>query len=106
MARVTGPLFSLAAHGTYRAELVFRTNAHGTHVARPALATATRSLAQIQTAQTVSDLNAAWSALAPATKTAWAICGATFSLTGHQLWWREWFAQGSSPGNPPISPCP
>lgn len=106
MAKVTGPLFSLAAHGTYRGALVFKTDARGTHVAKPPLAPATRSLAQTQTAQKVADLNAAWSALAPATKTAWSVCGATFSLTGHRLWWREWFLQNSSPGNPPIKPCP
>ncbi len=106
MAKVTGPLFSLAAHGTYRGELVFKTGANGTHVAKPPLVTAPRSLAQTQTAQKVADLNAAWSALAPATQAAWSACGVSFSLTGHRLWWREWFLQGSSPGNPPVSPCP
>ena len=105
MAKVDGPLFSLAAHGTYRGQLVFKTRAGGTHVAKPLPPVGPRSLGQQQTAQKVKDLSTAWSALDSATKTSWATCGATFSLTGYQLWWREWFAQGSSPGSPPAIPC-
>ena len=105
MAKVTGPLFSLAASGTYRDELVFKTNSLGTYVSKPAAPPRIRSLGQQQTSQKVSDLSVTWSALAPATKTIWAVCGATFSLTGYQLWWREWFLQGSSIGTPPVSPC-
>ncbi len=105
MAKVTGPLFSLAAHGTYRGQLVFITRASGTHVAKPLPPVGPRSLGQQQTAQKVKDLSAEWTALVPADKTAWAVCGALVGLTGYQLWWREWFLQGSSTGNNPIKPC-
>lgn len=106
MAKVDGPLFSLAAHGTYRGQLVFRTNANGTTVGKPFTPPATRSLGQQQTAQKVADLSVTWTALSSGDKSDWAACGATFDLTGYQLWWREWFAQGSSIGSPPTIPCP
>lgn len=106
MAKVTGPLFSLAAHGTYRGQLVFRTDANGTRVSKPLTITKPRSLGQQQVAQNVADMALTWTALSAPDKSDWAVCGATFGLTGYQLWWREWFLQGSSIGTPPVIPCP
>ena len=105
MTKVIGPLFSFAASGTYRGELVFRTKANGTHVARLPRVTAPRSPAQLAHADNVAVMSQQWKLLDAPTKAAWAACGATFSINGYQLWWREWIAQGSSLGNNPVSPC-
>jgi hypothetical protein len=105
MAKTTGPLFSLAASGTFRGAIVFRTRQGATYAGGLPKITAARSAAQLNHSIKVAELNAAWSILPPATQTAWGDCGASFNLRGHQLWWREWIAQGSDPENPPVLPC-
>lgn len=106
MTKVLGPLFSLAASGTYRRSLVFRTRQSGTHVARLPATTAPRSPGQTAHALKISEMSSTWMSLTPAEKAAWASCGAQSSLTGYQLYWREWIAQGATPAAPPLNPCP
>lgn len=105
MTRVTGPLFSLTASGTYKREIVFRTRGSGTFVSKLPTITQPRSTAQQNHAAQVADMSAAWSALAPAVKVQWSSCGVALNLSGYQTFFQEWFLQGSSPGNNPTLPC-
>lgn len=105
MAKLTGPLFSLKAQGTYRGVLTFRALGDVTHTVNPARSRKERTTLQQAHTQKIVDLTTAWNELDSTTKDSWASCGATYSLTGRQLFWQEWFAQGSSVGSNPVVPC-
>jgi hypothetical protein len=105
MAKLTGPLFSLKAQGTYRGLITFRALGDVTHTVSPASSRKERSTLQIANAQKVSDMASAWSALSSGDKDTWNACGATYGMTGRQLFWQQWYAQGSSTGDNPVSPC-
>ena len=105
MAKLTGPLFSLKAQGTYQNVLTFRARGDDTHTMSRARSRKERTTLQAANAQKVSDMSAAWNALSSGEKDTWNACGATFNLSGRQLFWREWYAQGASTGDNPVSPC-
>ena len=105
MARVTAPLFSLAAHGTYRGELVFRQRGQISTVSKPPTITASRSAGQLTTQSNVADMQAEWALTDAPTKSAWAVYAATIGLNKYTAYWQQWFIQGSSPGNPPSVPA-
>ena len=105
MAKATGPLFSLAAHGTYRRELVFRTRGQITTVSKPQSYKAPRSVPQLNAQQKVRYMQAEWRTTPDATKTAWKTRAVTLQMSGYNLYWREWIRQFCTPGNPPTIPA-
>lgn len=106
MAKVKGPLFSLSASGTYNELVTFRQQPRLAQAFQQKPSTQTRTTAQNDHNAAVASMASTWSALSGSTKSSWAACGATFNMSGFNLWWREWFLQGSTPITPPTKPCP
>ena len=105
MAKVIGPLFSLAASGTYRDEFVFRQTVNGPVVSNLPRQIGSRSPSQIAQAEAVKSMAAAWTALPTLQKNAWTACAAQTSKTGYALFWAEWFFQEVVTPDLPLIPC-
>jgi len=104
MATVIGPLFSLAASGTYREEFVFRTGAGKTTVSKRPKITAERSMAQKAQTQKVLEMQAGWASLSPALKNSWSFNAQSWGRTGYTHFWGQWFAQNIVPPALPVIP--
>ena len=104
MAKVVGPLFSMAASGKFRESMVFRTRQLGSHVMKMPTKQKIRTSAQNSHSANISDMAKSWKLQSQVTKTAWSARAVVEAVTGYQLWWREWIFQGSSPGNLPTIP--
>lgn len=104
MAKVVGPLFSLAASGTYRDEFVFRTTAGTTYVSKLPKITKERSMPQLQQQQKVKEMQLGWWSLTQSQRNIWAWGANQQGLKGYTYFWREWFIQGIVPPNVPIMP--
>lgn len=104
MPTVKGPLFSVAASGTYQGLLMFRTGGGKTTVGRPGASNKPRSAAQVQHSARVQEMAAYWSEMPEPDRMPWKAAAEAFGMNGRSLFWREWMAQGSTPENPPNLP--
>lgn len=104
MPKVTGPLFSLTASGTYQGLLTYRTGQGRTTVSSPSVSKKTRSSAQIEHSANIAAMAEYWSGMPEIERQAWRNRAAQAQLQGRALFWREWIAQQSTPENPPVVP--
>jgi len=104
MAKVIGPLFSLAASGTYRGEIVFRTYGGQTSVSTKPVNSKERSVGQKDVASKVEYMSAAWSGLPGAVKNQWKSASGGTGKNGYQLFWSEWFIQSIVSPDLPLIP--
>ena len=95
MPKVTGPLFSLSATGTFMGAMEFRKRQEGGGVVtRIRRCTKPRTASQVQHSQQWSAASAAWSGLLAVEKTTWQDKAKNNGYkTGFMLWISEWFTQ-------------
>lgn len=104
MPKVTGPLFSVTASGTYKKLLVFRTGQGRTTVSPPSSTNKPRSDAQIAHSENIATMAACWSDMPEEQRAPWRARAATEATNGRALFWREWITQGADAANPPVIP--
>lgn len=104
MPTVKGPLFSVAASGTYQGLLMFRTAGGKTTVGRPGETNKPRSPAQIQHSARIQEMAEYWSDMTEQDRQPWKTKAEGYGMSGRALFWREWINQGSTAGNPPNLP--
>ena len=107
MPKVTGPLFSLSATGTFMGALEFRKcPAGGGIVARIRKRTKLRSASQVQHNQKWSAATAAWTGLMDVEKTTWSDKAQTNGYkSGFRLWISEWYTQRIQSPDRPLLPA-
>lgn len=104
MPKVTGPLFSVTARGSLGKMITFRQVQNSSLVSIHSAPTGAASAVQTAYRNRVGEMAGSWSSQTQPVKDLWIARGVFFSLSGYQLWWREWIAQGSTPNNPPALP--
>lgn len=104
MAKVKGPLFSVAASGKFNGVMEFRAGATQTTVHGPRAKGGPRSAAQLAQSLRFGNAVAAWKALDEAGKAAWKTAGAAAGMTGYQLFISEYQTQNISPPGLPTVP--
>jgi hypothetical protein len=104
MPTVKGPLLSVAASGSFRDLLVFKTGPNGSTVSQPQRLQPRPSPAQTAHRAIIKALLVAWRQLDPGTKAAWITYAATIDLTGYNAFWKEWVAQQITAPALPIIP--
>lgn len=104
MAKVRGPLMSVAASGTYRNLIVFKSGAAGTTAGSPQQLKGRRSVSQL--ARQVRYQNACqyWQVQTENTKTTWKNTATAYNLNGFQLWVRQYLLQNCTPPAVPDLP--
>ena len=107
MPKVTGPLFSLSATGTFMGAMEFRKClAGGGIVARIRTLRKPRSASQVQHSQQWSAASAAWSSMLAVEKTTWQDKAKNNGYkTGFMLWISEWFTQRIQSPDRPLLPA-
>lgn len=103
MAKVKGPLFSLAATGKFRG-IEFRTGGGETTVAGPKTITTPRRPAQVAQGQRFKAAVEAWNALPPADKDLWKASASGTGMNGYQLYISEHINQNVIPPAQPERP--
>lgn len=103
MAKVKGPLFSLAATGEFRG-MHFRTADGATTVAAPREITTPRRPAQVAQSSRFKMATAAWSALDTTEKALWKASAAPLSISGYNLYVSEYINQNITPPGQPNRP--
>ncbi len=104
MVRIVGPLFSIAASGTYRGCILFKTRQGSTFAAGPPAVPASRSALQRAHAAAVGVMASFYTSLSVADRAAWDLSAGAAGIPTYRHYWREWFAQGSSSSSPPSPP--
>lgn len=104
MTKVKGPLFSLAASGTFKNEMEFRTGNGKTIVTSTRKVKPPRSEAQLAQAEKFGRSITAWQGLSPEVKAAWKAEGVMAKLTGYQLFISEYASQNIQPPSLPVIP--
>ncbi|MEI6150007.1 MAG: hypothetical protein WCS01_12970 [bacterium] len=107
MPKVTGPLFSLSASGTFMGAMEFRKCKEGWGVvAKMRTRRKPRTSSQILHNQQWSSASAAWSGLLAEEKTTWQDKAKTSGYkTGFMLWISEWFTQRIQSPERPLLPA-
>ncbi len=90
MAKITGGLFSLQAHGALGKRFVFTSNKHSAAVKNYAHPDNPRTLAQLARRQAYTDACAAWQLLTQPQKNGWALTAKTRKITGFNLFVSDW----------------
>lgn len=103
MAKVKGPLFSLAATGEFRG-MEFRTGNGETTVAAPREITAPRRPAQVAQSNRFKIATSAWRELDTAEKDLWKTSAAPLSISGYNLYVSEYINQNVTPPGQPNRP--
>lgn len=93
MSKVTGPLFSLGAIGTFAKLLSFRNGRAGTEVVHPQAPQAPASPAQLAARNVARNALAHWRELPPAERQDWSITAASWRLPPFALFLREYTLQ-------------
>lgn len=106
MPKTIGPLFSAKASGTYGGLITFSDRGDETIAGVPPIANKRHSPTQDQHRADVHDMTTAWREATEPTRAHWRHCASSLPMSGYSLFWKEWFAQGSTPANPPTPPCP
>jgi hypothetical protein len=104
MVDVVGPLFSLAASGTFRKAIVFSKRNGKTVVSAPPITNVERSPEQILHTTKIREMSGVWKAITPASKILWTINATSYDGNGYRYFWAEWFLQNSTTANPPVLP--
>lgn len=105
MARVRGPLFSVSAAGTFAQTIVFRQKNSGSIAGRRPIYTPPPTNTQLSHLQKVAYMRQGWRALAANQKMAWKISATNHQIySGYHWYWRQWFVQGTLPGQQPQVP--
>lgn len=105
MSRVTGPLFSLGAFGTFAKLLTFRAGRRTTEVIRPRPPNAPTSPRQLAQRDRIRDALATWRSLTNTQRQDWKRAAATWALPTFALYLREWVLQQSTTDRPPLIPA-
>jgi len=104
MVDVVGPLFSLAASGTFRKSLVFSTRNGKTVVSSTPVTSIYRSPEQELHTEKIKEMSAVWRSISPNNKILWATDATSYDGNGYRYFWAEWFLQSSTTANPPVLP--
>lgn len=104
MARVKGPLFSIAASGSIAGLLTFNPGKKSTTARRQPAAYPPPSANQLATRQKVRDAAAAWRALDPLDRAEWSVLAHNSGRLPFAKYLLEWFAQACTPTTPPYIP--
>jgi len=109
MPKVTGPLFSLSASGTFMGALEFRKCLAGGGIVtriRTRKRTKLRSASQVQHNQKWSAAAAAWTGMLDIEKTTWSDKAQTTGYkSGFGLWISEWYTQRIQSPDRPLLPA-
>lgn len=105
MSRVTGPLFSLGAVGTFGRLLTFRAGRRNTEVIRPRPPDVPATDRQLAHRDRVREALTAWRTLEPADRQEWKTTAASWRLPTFALYLREWVLQQCTPERPPLVPA-
>ena len=109
MPKVTGPLFSLSASGTFMGAIEFRKRQEGGGVVtriRTRKRTKPRTASQVQHNQQWSAASAAWRGLFDVEKSTWNDKAKTNGYkSGFRLWISEWFTQRIKSPDRPLLPA-
>ena len=104
MPRVTGPLFSASASGTFSDLMEFRMIGNKSVVTRPKTGHRPVGPVQASHAERFKRASGEWKKLSADTKTLWKNKAVVRKLTGYQLYIREYLVQGIVPPSQPILP--
>lgn len=104
MPKVTGPLFSVSATGRLAGVLDY-VNKTGQAIVRQARRF-TPPVGPVTAGQNaaVTAMIDCWNSQTQVYRDEWKARGPVFGLSGYQLFWRQWFLQGSDCQNLPILP--
>jgi len=105
MPRVTGPLFSAGASGAFGGIMEFRMVGTKAVVTAPKHVSKTQGPAQQANAARFQAAIGGWKTLDATSKTNWKNRALLLSLTGYQLYLREYLRQNIAPPNHPIIPA-
>ena len=104
MPKLSGPMFSLGASGTFGGLITYYqrgTDARcRVRVDPPDPNTALQAAHRTK----ISQMAATWDSLPLPTQQAWGAYALPLGLIGYTAFWRQWFLQGSTPQNPPSIP--
>ncbi len=103
MAKVKGPLFSLAASGSFRG-MEFRTGSGETTVAAPRTVGVSRRPGQVAQNQRFKTALEAWGALSQEQKAGWIASATGTGMSGYKLYISEYLNQNIYPPNQPLLP--
>ncbi|MDS4029493.1 MAG: hypothetical protein RKO66_05420 [Candidatus Contendobacter sp.] len=103
MAKVKGPLFSLAASGSFRG-MEFRTGGGETTVAAPREIQAQRRPAQVAQNNRFRNALEAWNGLDAEAKAAWIAGAVGTGMSGYKRFISEYMMQNIIPPNIPLMP--
>ena len=105
MAKLTGPLFSMGAHGSIGAKLTIRRN-RGSHTAvSTPTPTGPASQRQLEQRQVWRNARAQWHALPAPARAAWTNTAVSWGLPAFALWAREYALQQCEPPTLPQLPA-
>jgi hypothetical protein len=105
MPRVTGPLFSAGASGAFGGLMEFRMIGTKAVVTAPKHRSKPQGPAQQANAARFQVAIGGWKTLDAAGKTAWQSKALLLTLTGYQLYLREYLRQNIAPPNHPLLPA-
>lgn len=104
MPKVTGPLFSLAASGTFRKSLTFMTRGGANIVRGHVVPRDPQTPAQVAHRDNIADAAATWRLQDAQTRAAWQAAAAMHSMNAFAYWLQQWVYQDSSGPYPPSIP--
>ena len=104
MPKVTGPLFSVTATGQLAGVLDYTMHGGTCTVRQKRRWTPPPNALQALQQQAVGQMSDCWGLQTQAYRDTWAARGPAYGLTGYQLFWKQWFIQGSTCANLPILP--
>jgi uncharacterized protein involved in type VI secretion and phage assembly len=104
MPKVSGPMLSLRASGTFKNLLVFEDGGSTQRVRAVPASTKPRTPIQRTHMTKIQNLAASWSQQSDSTRAAWSTRALDFGTTGYRLWWREWLTQAIAPPSTPTLP--
>jgi len=104
MARVKGPLMSLAASGVWDGSIEFRSGNGKTMAAGTRKRKAERSAAQLAQSAKFTQAIVVWRSLDSGTRQAWKTASQLTGLNGYQFFLAEYSAQNINPPGLPIVP--
>ena len=106
MARVQGPLFSLAASGTVGGLLTARMGKDGAQVIKKAVMTVPPSASQLENRSRMNDALEGFKALSSADKIDWSAWAGSRNISTWVAYFAEWQKQNVQAGNQPLIPDP
>ena len=105
MAKVRGPLFSLAASGTVAHALTYRSNDGYCVATRPPIPTGAPSTWQLAERQTMRDAAAGWASLSANDRAIWSANELPTVRSGWMSFFFEWKTQRVAAGQVPLIPA-